>query len=93
MTVSNTVECMRAVVGKKVIGVLVEAFPLGRRDLASGTKTFVFDDGTAFTFSTKGTFWTESKEDVKRAVENLKENVRRLQVEESGLLELAGEQS
>lgn len=68
MVASNTKECFREQVGKKVVGVLFDAMPPGRRDIASGTKTLLFDDGSGLTISSKGTFWCEHPEDVKRAI-------------------------
>jgi hypothetical protein len=51
---SNTFECFRDVIGLKVVGVLKDAMPPSRRDLAAGTKTLVFEDGTGLTFAPNG---------------------------------------
>ena len=69
MVASNTRDCFRACVGKRVIGVLFEALPAGRRNLAIGTKTLIFEDGTGLTIAGNGSFWIENSEDIKRAIE------------------------
>lgn len=69
MAASNTKDCFKEVIGKSVIGVLFDALPVGRHDLAQGTKTLVFDDGTGLTISSNGSFWRENAEDVKRAID------------------------
>ena len=70
MTASNTKDCFRECVGKKIKGVLFDALPNGgRRDLSNGTKTLVFDDGSGLTISSNGSFWRENVEEVSQAIQ------------------------
>jgi hypothetical protein len=78
---SNTRECILEHRGKRIKGALFSQLPFGRADLASGTTTLVFDDGTGFTFASNGSFWSETKRDVSRAIERFQR-----QLEETGLL-------
>ena len=71
MAASNTKECFRECVGKKVVGVLFDVMPLGRSDLSIGTKTLLFDDGSGLTISSKGTFWSQRPKEVKLAIATL----------------------
>lgn len=91
MTASNTKDCFREFVGKRVKGVLFDAFPMGRRDLNAGSKTLVFEDGRGLTIAQNGSFWIESAEDVKRAVSAVLEKAKATRKEIKGLLALAGE--
>ncbi len=68
MASANTFDCFRECVGKKVVGVLNGAIPTSRRDLAAGTKTLVFDDGTGLTIASNGSYWTERKDEIERAI-------------------------
>ena len=68
MATSNTEECFRECVGKKVVGVLFDAMPPGRHDLRTGTKTLLFDDGSGLTISGIGSFCVEHPEDINRAI-------------------------
>ena len=68
MSAANTRECFRECLGKTVKGVLFDALPAGRADLARGTKTLIFDDGTGLTFASNGSFWPECKEELQRAI-------------------------
>src|SRR5579872_649045 len=74
---SNTKDCFRECVGKKVVGVLFDAIPAGRRDIASGTKTLVFKDGTGLTISSNGSWWLDSANEVKRATEVIRTELMR----------------
>ena len=56
MAASNTKECFRECVGKKVVGVLFDAMPSGHRDLSRGTKTLLFDDGSGLQSPRMGRF-------------------------------------
>ena len=91
MTASNTKECFRECVGKTVKGVLFCALPINDRDIASRTKTLVFDDGTGLTFSDNGSFWPEHASDVRRAVERKRDELNATKGEIAGVLALAGE--
>ena len=90
MTASNTKECFSECVGKRVVGVLFGALPVGDRDIASRTKTFVFDDGSGITFSSNGSFWPDSAKDVRRAVELKRDELNATKGEIAGVLALAG---
>lgn len=80
MAASNTKDCFRECVGKKIKGVLFDALPNGsRRDLSDGTKTLVFNDGTGLTISASGTFWRENAEEVSRAIQR-----KRTELEDNG---------
>lgn len=68
MTASNTKQCFMDVIDLTVIGVLFDALPASRRDLAKGNKTLVFNDGTGLTISDNGTFWRESADEIARAI-------------------------
>jgi hypothetical protein len=87
---SNTDDCFTAFVGQKVIGVLFDAFPPGRMDLASGTKAFIFEDGTALVFLPTGAFWIEDEKVVKIAIRQRKEQLEKGSREIEQILSLAG---
>jgi hypothetical protein len=90
MAASNTKDCFRECVGKQVIGVLFDATPPGRTDMASGTKTLLFDDGSGLTISSKGTFWVEHPEEVKRAIRETHSKLCRNQRNIKDMLDAAG---
>jgi hypothetical protein len=90
MAASNTKECFRECVGKKVVGVLFDAMPPGRTDLSCGTKTLLFDDGSGLTISSKGTFWVEHPEEIKRAIAEAHGALRRNQRDLKDVLDAAG---
>jgi hypothetical protein len=90
MAASNTKECFRECIGKKIVGVLFDTLPVGRRDLAVGTYTLVFDDGSGLTFKHNGAFWQESKEEIRQGIDNAKENLKHATTELEGVLEVAG---
>lgn len=87
---SNTRDCFSTFIGCKVVGVLFDALPLTDRSLAAGNKTLVFDDGHGLTISSNGSYWTESPETIKRAIDQKKKELARTQDELSGVLQLAG---
>lgn len=68
MTASNTRECFKDCIGKKVVGVLFDALPWDRDELSKGSKTLLFDDGTALTIAANGTFWIDLPGEVRRAI-------------------------
>jgi hypothetical protein len=86
---SNTPECLRDFIGQRVLGVLVGRLPIGS-SVASGTHSFIFEDGRAFTFSRKGGYWIDSAADVRRAIDRAKRDLTAAQQEIAGVLELAG---
>jgi len=83
MPASNTKDCFRECVGKKIKGVLFDALPVGDRHIAIGTKTLVFDDGSGLTITSGGAFWIESATEIGRAIEikrsELEDNRRDIQ--------------
>jgi hypothetical protein len=90
MVAANTKDAVRELIGKRIVGVLFDALPAQRADLRKGNKTLVFDDGTGFTFNSKGAFWTEIAEDVSRAVAIVERELRSAETDLRGVLELAG---
>jgi|WetSurSiteA1Bulk_404760.scaffolds.fasta_scaffold141295_1 hypothetical protein len=75
----------------RVKGVLFDALPVGRQDLAMGTETLIFDDGTGLTFASNGSYWRESAEHVVRAIDQRKRALREAHSEIAEVLALAGE--
>ena len=90
MAASNTKEAVRELIGRKVVGVLFDALPINKADLQSGNKTLVFEDGSGFTFSSNGSFWRETTNDIGRAVAILEKRLSNNQRELEGILEVAG---
>ena len=88
MSVSNTESCFREFIGKMIVGVLFDTFPLGRKDLSIGSKTFVFSDGSAFTLNRNGSFGVESRDDVRDAIRELKKTLTDYQTTQKGMLAL-----
>ncbi len=88
MSAANTSDCIRDLMGKTIVGVLFN--PVNRRDLATGNKTLVFDDGTGFTFSSSGTFWSETAKDIARAVNEKQGELRLVEQEIRDVLVVAG---
>lgn len=87
---ANTKDCVRAIIGRKVIGVLFDALPMNRRDLSQGNKTLIFEDGTGFTFSDRGTFWLENASDIDRAIAKTELELRLRQSDLKDVLAVAG---
>jgi hypothetical protein len=85
---SNTVECVLEHRGKVIAGVMMGQLPLGRADLASGTVTIIFTDGSGFTF--RGSFWSETKDDVSRALGRFREQMEAAGLFAAEALRLAG---
>ena len=90
MAASNTRECFSECVGRRIIGVLFHALPVGRRDLAAGTKTLVFDDGTGLTFTGNGAYWQEPADEIARAVAERRRALDAAKNEIADVLALAG---
>ena len=91
MSAANTRDCVRDLIGKKIVGVLFDALPVSHRDLQTGTKTLVFDDGTGFTFNSRGAFWKETAKDITRAVELKKQELHAIETDIKDVLTVAGE--
>lgn len=90
MAASNTKGCFRESVGKRIVGVLFNALPFGRHDLAQGCKTLVFEDGTGLTFADNGSFWQETKNDIQRAVDVQREELNCAKADIEDVLRVAG---
>ncbi len=84
---SNTRGCFSGCIGRKIIGVLFNI----HRSLESGTKTFVFDDGTGFTVSDNGSFWREHADDIRHAIIPLQQRLKETSEEIKSVLQLAGQ--
>jgi len=91
MVASNTRECILQHRGKKIIGALFGALPIARQEIADGTVTLVLDDGSGLTFSSAGAYWTESKDDVSRAIGRIREQLEASSAMSAEYLRLAGE--
>jgi hypothetical protein len=87
---SNSRDCFKECVGKKVTGVLFDAFPIRRIDLSSGSKTLIFDDGSGLTVASNGSFWTETAKDVKWAVDARIRELSDVKTEIAAALSVAG---
>jgi hypothetical protein len=90
---ANTKDCFRECIGRTVVGVLFDALPVNRRDIAAGTKTLVLDDGRGLTIASNGSFWIDSAEEVARAIRSKRQQLAATQSELEGVLELAGDRS
>lgn len=90
MTASNTHECFTEFIGQKVTGVLFDALPDHRRDLARGTKTLIFEDGRGLTISSHGTYWIDSVKDIQHALKRAEEELRKTQARLANVLFAAG---
>lgn len=90
MAASNTKDCFRECIGKKVIGVLFDALPRNRKDLSAGTKTLVFDDKTGLTITSEGAFWLETKEEIEFAVHERRRELESCKREIEDVLQVAG---
>lgn len=89
---SNTQECFRTFIGCRVRGFLKNALPVGRCDLAGGTKTLIFECGWGLTIAKNGSYWTESPEDIARAVEIAKRELADIKGDIEDALKVAGAQ-
>ena len=89
MPCANHVESLEWLIGKKVVGVIVGAFPVGQP--STDNNTFILDDGTAFTFKSNAAFWVESKRDVKMALTSHRIKLERLAAAEKEILRMAGQ--
>ncbi len=90
MSAANTKDCVRDLINKKVVGVLFDALPI-TQDLSRGTKTLIFDDGTGFTFNSRGAFWRETAKDITRAVGLKEQELRLIEADIKDVLTVAGE--
>jgi hypothetical protein len=89
MPASNTKDCFREFIGQKLVGVLFDGLPLSRHDLASGSKTLVFEDGRGLTIASNGTYGIDSAEDVRAAVRRTERALSSTMDDLAGALRLA----
>lgn len=90
MTTSNTFDCFSEFVGQKVVGVLFNALPRSRRDIASGTKALIFEDGRALVIAFNGSYWVENEREVRSAINLRKRALEAGNREIEQVLEAAG---
>jgi hypothetical protein len=91
MPAANTRGCFNEFVGQRLIGLLFDALPVNRRDIAAGTRTLIFEDGRGLTIAPNGSYWIDSADEVARAV---RDTARKLDVTAAQLREalaVAGE--
>lgn len=89
-TAANTQRCFSEFIGQRVIGVIFNALPVARRDIAAGTKTIVFEDGRGLTISSTGSYWIDSADDVRRATDAKARELETVAREIKSVLDLAG---
>lgn len=89
-TASNTTDCFRTFIGCTVKGLIIGGLPRGNMEISRGCHSLVFECGWAFTFSSHGTYWVESPDDVRFAVLEAKHNLEHTQMELKAILDLAG---
>ena len=89
MSAANTKDCIRDLIEKRVVGVLFDALPLSP-SLALGTKTLLFDDGTGFTFNSRGAFWSETAIDISKAVKKKQDELHLVEKDIKDVLNVAG---
>ena len=95
MSASNTKECILDFRGCKLVGVLMHKLPLSRQDIARKTITLLFDNGEGLTFSAPNehpAYWPESKEDVSRALDQVRSELQNTVEMLGDALSAAGEQ-
>lgn len=90
MAASNTRECILEIRGRKVVGVIEGLLPRGDKDIASRCISILLDDGTAFTFSSNGSFWLETKEHVSSAIRELESNLEQTRLAQADLVVASG---
>lgn len=72
MSASNTWDCFRECVGRKIVGVL--RVQDGERNL----KLLIFDDGTGLTLNDNGAYWREASDTVAKFVGREKARLQEL---------------
>jgi len=77
MTAANTRGCFRALVGRKVTGVIFNAFSANEHASAA----LILDDGRALVVLDNGSYWLEAPAEVKRAVDRRVEELRQVETE------------
>ena len=89
MVASNTKDCFRECVGKRIKGFLFDALPISDRSLSAGTKTLIFEDGSGLTISSNGSFWLEDAKEIARAVGYRRDELQKTQNELAEILAAA----
>lgn len=87
MAASNTIECMKSCVDKRIVGVIEG---LGDESSGYSNRTFVFEDGTGFTFNSNGAFWTEDADTVRNWLDGKLDELKSIGVTLQEILDLAG---
>ncbi len=86
MSASNTIACIRELVGEGLIGVIPE---WSSGDITS-CKALVFTSGRALILGDNGSYWVAPAEDVQLVVRKLRESYEHGVGELAQLLELSG---
>lgn len=86
MVASNTRDCFRECIGKRVKGVLFDA-------MSDGAKTLIFEDGTGLTIASNGSFWRELSQDINRAIKNKRAELEANRRDIEDVLTAAGEKA
>jgi len=90
MAASNTMDCLRELRGRTIIGVVQARFESNVPDVGHA-KILVLDDGTGFAFNSIGAFWRVSKRDMERELSYLKRDYEHNQALLDDVLAAAGE--
>lgn len=69
MAASNTVDCLRELRGRTIVGTVQAKFEASEH---GPTRFLVLDDGTGFGFNRIGSFWRVSKRDMEREIAYLR---------------------
>lgn len=76
---SNTFECFLTFRGQKMLGVLGNVWPLQSQSEGGENTTMVFEDGRGLTISSGGAHWVSSQQDVARAIQSLRSDLKKAQ--------------
>jgi hypothetical protein len=90
MATANTLECIEEFKGQALRGVLTG----NRKNAITGvtsTKTLIFEDGRGLTFSSNGSYWTESAEEIAERVKKIVGELERAGESARRTLEAIGE--
>lgn len=90
---ANTRDCFSEWIGNYVTGVIFDALPLQRPDLAIGSKALIFDDGRALVIHGNGSFYVAGRLDVEAAVQRKVQELERASGELAEVLRLAGQEA
>ncbi len=86
---SNNNGCFTTFIGCRVVGVLKNALPLGRADLACGNRTLVFECGWGLTIANNGSCWIESPSEIESAANKVADHLKETIAALKGVLQLA----